>query len=54
MIAILDYGLGNLGSIANMLKVIGEKNRITYNMDTIRNAIDCDMKKYNNFTVLDC
>ena len=26
----------------------------SYNMDTIRNAIDCDMKKYNNFTVLDC
>lgn len=23
--AIVDYGLGNLGSIANMLKVIGEK-----------------------------
>ena len=29
MIAILDYGLGNLGSIANMLKVIGEKSKIT-------------------------
>ena len=38
MIAILDYGLGNLGSISNMLKVIGEKSRITNNMDTIRNA----------------
>ena len=38
MIAILDYGLGNLGSIANMLKVIGEKNRITNNVDVIRNA----------------
>ena len=29
MIAIIDYGLGNLGSISNMLKVIGEKSRIT-------------------------
>lgn len=29
MIAILDYGLGNLGSISNMLKVIGEKSKIT-------------------------
>lgn len=29
MIAILDYGLGNLGSISNMLKVIGEKSVIT-------------------------
>ena len=26
MIAIINYGLGNLGSIANMLKVIGEKS----------------------------
>ena len=29
MIAIIDYGLGNLGSISNMLKVIGKKSRIT-------------------------
>ncbi len=29
MIAILNYGLGNLGSIANMLKVINEKSVIT-------------------------
>ena len=29
MLAIIDYGLGNLGSIANMLKVIGEKSVIT-------------------------
>ena len=29
MIAIIDYGLGNLGSISNMLKVIGEKSTIT-------------------------
>ncbi len=29
MVAIIDYGLGNLGSIANMLKVIGEKSVIT-------------------------
>lgn len=28
MVAIIDYGLGNLGSIANMLKVIGEKSVI--------------------------
>lgn len=38
MIAILDYGIGNLGSIANMLKVIGEKNKITNDVDTIRKA----------------
>ena len=35
MVAIVDYGLGNLGSIANMLKVIGEKSVITANKDKI-------------------
>ena len=29
MIAIIDYGLGNLGSISNMLKVVGVKSKIT-------------------------
>ena len=29
MIAIIDYGLGNLGSIANMLKVIGVQSVVT-------------------------
>ncbi len=38
MIAILDYGLGNLGSISNMLKVIGEKSKITSDKDTIEAA----------------
>lgn len=38
MIAILDYGLGNLGSISNMLKVIGEKSKITNNVEIIRKA----------------
>lgn len=38
MIAIIDYGLGNLGSIANMLKVIGEKSLITSDKDEIRKA----------------
>ena len=38
MIAILDYGLGNLGSIANMLKVIGEKSKITNKGEEIVNA----------------
>lgn len=36
MIAIVDYGLGNLGSIANMLKVIGEKSIITSNETEIK------------------
>jgi len=38
MIAIIDYGLGNLGSIANMLKVIGEKAVITCDANKIRKA----------------
>ncbi len=57
MIAILDYGLGNLGSIANMLKVIGEKSKITNKEDEIRvadgiilpgvGAFDAGMQKLN-------
>ncbi len=38
MIAIVDYGLGNLGSIANMLKVIGEKSVITSSKEVITNS----------------
>lgn len=38
MIAIVDYGLGNLGSIANMLKVVGEKPKITNDEEIIKNA----------------
>ncbi len=38
MVAIVDYGLGNLGSIANMLKVIGEKSIITADKEKIAAA----------------
>jgi len=38
MVAIIDYGLGNLGSITNMLKVIGEKSVITNDTKKIENA----------------
>lgn len=58
MIAILDYGLGNLGSIANMLKVIGEKSVITNDVDIIEKAdgiilpgvgaFDAGMQKLND------
>lgn len=57
MIAILDYGLGNLGSIANMLKVIGEKSKITSKPEEIKaadgiilpgvGAFDAGMQKLN-------
>ncbi len=57
MIAIIDYGLGNLGSIANMLKVIGEKSKITNEKEVIESsdgiilpgvgAFDTGMKNLN-------
>jgi glutamine amidotransferase len=38
MIAIIDYGMGNLGSVANMLKKVGAKPVITSNIATIEKA----------------
>lgn len=38
MVAIIDYGLGNVGSISNMLKVIGEKSIITSDVNMIRKS----------------
>lgn len=38
MVAIINYGLGNLGSIANMLKTIGEKCIITADQEEIERA----------------
>ena len=38
MIAIIDYGMGNLGSIQNMLKRIGAPSIITSNVDEIYSA----------------
>lgn len=38
MIAILDYGIGNVSSISNMLKKIGAANSITANPEVIKNA----------------
>ena len=35
MVGIIDYGLGNLGSIQNMLKVIGEKSVISSDIDIL-------------------
>lgn len=35
MVGIINYGLGNLGSIQNMLKVIGEKSIISADTDTL-------------------
>jgi imidazole glycerol-phosphate synthase subunit HisH len=38
MIAIIDYGMGNLGSIANMLKKIGAQAVITSNPGVLKGA----------------
>ncbi len=38
MTAIIDYGMGNLGSIKNMLKKIGYASEITADPDLIRKA----------------
>ena len=63
MVAIINYGLGNLGSIANMLKVIGVKNIITADPEKIENAdriilpgvgaFDAGMSKLNELGLAD-
>lgn len=63
MVAIIDYGLGNLGSIANMLKMIGEKSVITSDKELIAKAdrillpgvgaFDAGMSKLSDTGLLD-
>lgn len=38
MVVIIDYGMGNLGSVRNMLKKLGYKSIITSDKDEILNA----------------
>ena len=38
MITIIDYGMGNLGSIENMIKKIGYKSLITSDIEEIKHA----------------
>ena len=62
MIAIVDYGMGNLGSILNMLKSIGANALITADVDKIYKAdkiilpgvgaFDTAMNKINNSELL--
>ena len=37
-IVIIDYGMGNLGSIANMIKKVGHKSIITSDLEEIKKA----------------
>ena len=38
MITIIDYGMGNLGSVANMIKKVDGKSIITFNKEDVKNA----------------
>jgi imidazole glycerol-phosphate synthase subunit HisH len=38
MVTIIDYGVGNIGSIANMLKKVNEESVITSDVNLIRDA----------------
>jgi len=49
MITIIDYGLGNLLSIQNMLKQIGLKSLITEDLDLISNASNLILPGVGNF-----
>ena len=63
MVGIINYGLGNLGSIQNMLKVIGEKSIISANVEELNKcdryilpgvgAFDAGMTKLNESNLVD-
>lgn len=63
MIAIVNFGLGNLGSIQNMLKRIGADSMITSNIEEIKKAkkiilpgvgaFDTGMKNLKDFGLLE-
>jgi imidazole glycerol-phosphate synthase subunit HisH len=38
MIIIIDYGMGNVGSIRNMLKALGSESSVSADLDVIRSA----------------
>lgn len=64
MIVIVDYGMGNLKSISNMLNKIGAKNEITNQEKQIRKAeklilpgvgsFDFGIKNIKNLNLFDC
>jgi glutamine amidotransferase len=49
MIVIIDYGLGNLGSIRNMLKKIGAEGTISSNVSDIQEAEKLILPGVGNF-----
>jgi glutamine amidotransferase len=63
MIAIIDYDMGNIGSVYNMLKKIGKKSIITRDESQIKNAeklilpgvgaFDSGMEQLENFGLIE-
>ena len=63
MVGIIDYGLGNLGSIQNMIKAIGEKSVISSKPEELDKcdryilpgvgAFDAGMSKLNESGLVD-
>ena len=63
MITIIDYGIGNIGSIKNMLKKVGQRSIISSNINEIDEAeklilpgvgaFDFGMEQLQNFNLID-
>ena len=51
MIVIVDYGVGNLGSIQNMIKKIGYKALISSNKEDIKNATKLILPGVGSFDI---
>ena len=51
MIVIIDYGVGNLGSVHNMLRKCGVKSKISNSKDDIINAEKFILPGVGHFSV---
>lgn len=49
MVTIIDYGMGNLGSVANMIKRIGHQSEITSDISSILSAKKIILPGVGNF-----
>ena len=52
MITIVDYGMGNLGSIRNMLKKIGVDCCVTADLEIIKAADKLILSKVRNINLI--
>lgn len=52
MIAVIDYDIGNLGSVSNMLQKIGVRNCITHGVSSVELATLLDPIIYANIIYL--